>query len=150
MRVLPIAAALAFACGDKSDPGVTDAHADCSQDPRAQEFVPGMHVAAPDGVGLLLVSAAPAPPVRFENTWTVQAVDAEQNPLAVTSLSIEPFMPDHGHGTPQPPEPVAGGDVGSFEMGPFDLWMPGVWQLHVTMEHEGGTSVATLTFCIEE
>ncbi len=109
-----------------------------------------MQILAPSGIGLVLQAAEPLAPVRFDNTWTVQAVDAQGAPLVTTNLSVEPYMPDHGHGTPEPPEAVSGTEPGSYEMGPFDLWMPGIWELHFSIEHESQTSVATLTICIEE
>ena len=120
------------------------------QDPRAQTYVPGMSVSAADGAQLVLVSAAPAPPVRFENVWSVQFLNAQDQPLAVSEVRVEPFMPDHGHGTPQPPLPVAGENVGGYDMGPFDLWMPGVWEMRISADHGETTSTAVMTFCIEE
>jgi hypothetical protein len=119
-------------------------------DPRAQAYVPGMSVAADDGVQVTLLEALPAPPVRFDNVWTLQILDAADQPMADTQLVVEPYMPDHGHGTPQPPSPVPGDGVGQYDMGPFDLWMPGIWELRFSVSHEGSTSLAVMTFCLEE
>lgn len=150
MRIVLISALLLFACGG-SEPSVEpDAAADCTQDSRAQTYTPGMAVAADNGVQVVLLSAAPAPPVRFENIWSLQILDAQDQPLEVSDISVEPFMPDHGHGTPQPPNPVAGATAGVFDMGPFDLWMPGIWELRISVSHGENTSLALLTFCIEE
>jgi len=109
-----------------------------------------MQFSAADGVGVVLLTTAPAPPERFDNLWTLQIVDADDSPMTPTDVAVVPFMPDHGHGTPQPPKPVAGSEPGSYSMGPFDLWMPGIWEMTFTIEHEATTSTAVLTLCIEE
>ena len=150
MRITLSVLVLVAACASDEEPEASDAMADCTVDSRAEAYAPGMQAMAPDGTRLVLVSAEPGPPVRFDNTWTVQALGADGEPLAVTDLRVEPFMPDHGHGTPEPPEPVAEAEPGRYRMGPFDLWMPGIWQLHFSMDHGETTSTATLSFCIEE
>lgn len=151
MEKLIAIALLLSACGGTDDANVsTDAQPDCTMDSRIQTYSAGMRVAASDGVQVALLSAAPAPPVRFDNQWTVQILDAADQPMPDTELVVVPFMPDHGHGTPQPPNPVAGQDPGTYEMGPFDLWMPGVWELTFSVAHDQTTSVAIMTFCLEE
>ncbi len=141
---------LLCACSDNQEAAVPDATPDCSLDSRAQVFSAGMSAMADDGVQVVLVSALPAPPVRFDNEWSVQILDAQGEALDVTELQVEPFMPDHGHGTPEPPMPVAGQELGDWEMGPFDLWMPGIWEVRFAIVHAGTTSIAVLTLCIEE
>jgi hypothetical protein len=105
---------------------------------------------AGDGIQVALLMASPAPPVRFDNEWTVQILDAQGQALEATALQVEPFMPDHGHGTPKPPLPLAGDQVGQYHMDLFDLWMPGIWELRFTVVHASATSTAVLTLCIEE
>ena len=141
---------LASACGDDSSSSAADAMPDCTEDPRGQSYSPGMTVAADDGIQVALIEARPAPPVRFENVWDLEVRDAAGVPVSVTSLAVVPFMPDHGHGTPQPPLPEAGVETGTFSMGPFDLWMPGIWELRFSVDREGTISLATMTFCLEE
>jgi hypothetical protein len=141
---------LVGACGDDSSSSAADAMADCTEDPRGQTYTPGMTVAADDGIQVALVEALPAPPVRFGNVWDLEVRDAAGAPVSFTSLGVVPFMPDHGHGTPQPPLPVAGVETGTFSMGPFDLWMPGIWELRFSVDREGTISLATMTFCLEE
>ena len=143
-------ALLASACGSDSESSVPDAMPDCTADPRGQNYLPGMTVAADDGIQVVLVEARPAPPVRFGNTWDLEVRDAAGAVVPVTTLGVVPFMPDHGHGTPEPPLPVAGVEPGTFSMGPFDLWMPGIWELRFAVDREGTVSFATMTFCLKE
>jgi hypothetical protein len=143
-------ALLASACGSDSSSSAADAMPDCSEDPRGQSYVPGMTVAADDGIQIALVEARPAPPVRFDNSWDLEVRDAAGVPVSVTTLGVVPFMPDHGHGTPEPPLPVPGAETGTFSMGPFDLWMPGIWELRFSVDREGTVSLATMSFCLEE
>ena len=138
------------ACGEDSSSSEPDAFASCTTDSRAMTYLAGMSVIADDGMKLVLRSATPEPPARFDNVWSVQTQDDQGQPLASTALRVAPYMPDHGHGTQNPPLPVAGSEVGVFDMGPFEFWMPGVWEMHVEFDHDGMTSKAVLTFCIDE
>ena len=151
-RILVVALGVCVgACGyDSSRANTADAFVeDCNFDSRAQTYTPGLTASSDDGVKVVLVSALPTRPVRFENTWQVQILDAQDQPMEA-SLVVEPFMPDHGHGTPQPPLPEAGTELGSYDMGPFDLWMPGIWELRMLVTRDEVTSRADFTFCIEE
>jgi hypothetical protein len=109
-----------------------------------------MGVSADDGLKVVILDALPQPPARFDNVWSIQILDELDQPLSVDAFRIDPYMPDHGHGTPRPPVPIDGADVGGYDMGPFDLWMPGIWELRLAVDHDGATSTATFTFCIEE
>jgi hypothetical protein len=137
-------------CGGSEAAVAPDAAPDCSQDVRAQPFAPGMAATASDGVQVILVSALPAPPQRFDNRWSLQVKGADDLVLEGASLGVTPFMPDHGHGSPSPPTVEPGEQLGSFEMGPFDLWMPGIWELNFAVEIEATTSLAKLTICVQE
>lgn len=151
--LFPLAACLLLSasCGDDNSSGAAaDAMPDCTEDPRGQSYSAGMTALADDGIQVVLVEARPGPPVRFDNVWDVEVRDSSGVPVAVTTLVVEPFMPDHGHGTPQPPLPEAGVETGTFSMGPFDLWMPGIWELRFSVDREGTISLATMTFCLEE
>ncbi len=153
-RILVVALLIGVgACGEDSEgtPDTPDAFVEnCSDDSRAHTYTPGLTVTSDDGMKVVLVSAVPAPPVRFDNTWEVQILDAQDQPMEASSFVVEPYMPDHGHGTSEPPLPQAGSELGSYEMGPFDLWMPGIWQVHMIVTHGEDTSRATFTFCIDE
>lgn len=141
---------LAFACENSSDPITTpDAGDDCSLDPQAQTYAPGMIAAAPDGVQVVLLEATPAPPARFENYWVVQVLGADDQPIDGVSVKTRPFMPEHGHGA-KAPELEPGDAANTLKMGPFDLWMPGIWEMNFDISVGDVDSVATFRFCIPE
>lgn len=149
---MAISAALLMGAGCGSDDAseTPDAMPDCSQDSRGQTYTPGMVATSSDGTQLAINMALPNPPVRFDNVWTVQVLDAEARPMVASALRVVPFMPDHGHGTPEPPQPTTGTEAGEFNMGPFDLWMPGIWELNIEADHGDQTSAYSFTFCIQE
>jgi hypothetical protein len=138
------------ACSGSSEQAHPDATPDCTKDPRAQAYVQGMSATSANGDELVLLSATPEPPARFDNTWSVQLLDPQGQPLDAATLAIVPFMPDHGHGTPKPPIPEKTAEPGVHTMGPFDLWMPGLWEMRFSIEKASETSTLTLTLCIEE
>jgi hypothetical protein len=57
-------------------------------------------------------------------------------------------MPDHGHGT-NPLWNDATEVDGKFEVGPFNLFMPGLWQFTVSVEAQNQTDSALVSFCVE-
>jgi hypothetical protein len=58
-------------------------------------------------------------------------------------------MPDHGHGTnPLWNEATVQPD-GKFMVGPFNLFMPGLWQFTVSVEAANQADVAVVSFCVE-
>ena len=74
----------------------------------------------------------PAPPSRFENLWTMQVTDAGGAPLAGQTITVTPFMPDHGHGTGVvtvvTESPTT---LGEYIADPVFLSMPGLHQVFV-------------------
>src|SRR5690242_1168531 len=95
----------AAACGDSGGmTGGTDAMTiGCANDPRAMTYTADMMIT--DTVSHLikfeLVNSMPGPPVKGTNTWTVKLLDMNNQPItdAAANMKVEPFMPDHGHGT---------------------------------------------------
>ena len=108
-------------------------------------------VVANDDISLKVEAADPNPIDRGDNTWTVILSDSETNPVSDATIVLEPTMPGHGHGTfPTTFDGASGSTDGSYDFGPFDLMMPGTWQLEFTItDSENATSTATATFCVE-
>lgn len=152
MKTIAVAilALLFLHCGDDEPAKVSDAMPDCSLDSRAQPYAPGMAATASDGVRVIVVEALPAPPERFVNTWSLQVQGPNGQPVTDASLSVTAFMPDHGHGSPSPPVIEPGEELGDFTMGPFDLWMPGIWELRFVAVSGDTTSLAVLSICVQE
>lgn len=136
------------ACGNGT-PAEPDA-ANCVGDPRGEAFTAGMAKLGKDNrITFALMTAAPSPPSRGDNTWTV---DLSQGgaPISGAAVTVKPFMPDHRHGTSIPtvvtPDPSV---PGRYQLAPVNLWMPGIWEVTITATPAGGTTdIAVFSFCI--
>ena len=141
------------ACGSKS----TDSSADYGAPIAAGcgitslAIAPGLVVPCDSGdCALEVVETSPAPPDRGDNTWTVQLLDAAGTPVAVTGMTGAPFMPVHNHGTSPPNYRGATTNQVVWTVGPFDLFMPGLWELRLTIDRIADTqNVAVVPFCVE-
>ena len=99
MRRLAIAFSLVLAACSGGGGDGDDMPIDCALETRDDEFAIGLEKISPNGTHFRLMQAEPAPPERFENRWTIQVTDAGGAPLAGRTITVTPWMPDHGHGT---------------------------------------------------
>jgi hypothetical protein len=122
----------------------------CADDTRAQAFTPGMEASTGDrALRVRLLAIAPAPPSKGdENRWHLQVVDAAGAPLDGATISVKGFMPDHGHGTSIVPLVVASGSPGEYDVSRLVLFMPGIWQITITVTAAGVTESPLFTFCV--
>jgi hypothetical protein len=140
------------ACGANSKPA-PDAAEDCSNDPRADNFIVGLDKHGTAGtLDFVLMSSDPAPPARGNNTWVLQ-INAMSNgvvgsPMTGVTMAVTPFMPDHQHGTPIPVGVTAMATAGQYKLDPVNLWMPGLWETTVQAEVGSTTDMAKFSFCI--
>ncbi len=83
-----------------------------------------------NGYEFKLVSSTPAPPQKGNNAWVVQI--SHPGPLDGATLSIVPFMPDHGHGTAVVAvvTPTANG---TYNVSPVNLFMTGLWSVRINI-----------------
>jgi len=129
----------------------------CENDPRVTAYSANMVKTGQAGVARVkLVSANPSPPASGENSWSIQLLDSAGNPLSGAIVVALPYMPDHGHSSPQTPAVTAGASPGSFTVDNLDLFMAGVWQFQISVfpsgETDGGSTpldIVTFFFCIE-
>ena len=150
MRIITCVALLAVtACGSPSSDDVA-ANA-CLEDTRAEPYTAGLERASDNGMfKARLVEGTPAPPDRGNNTWTLEILDPNGSPMGeVTDLRVKAWMPDHGHGTnPLWNDGTEQAD-GRFQVGPFNLFMPGLWQFTISVEAQNQSDTALVSFCIE-
>lgn len=142
----------ALGCGGKAGDSAPfiygDDAADCGGDVTA--VAPGTRVACSTGdCQLEVVQTDPAPPDRGDNTWTLQVLSPDGAALDLSALNVEPFMPAHDHGTV--PASFSGAKNGDgWSVGPFDLFMPGRWELRVSgVQADGSDMAAVVAFCVE-
>ena len=148
MRSSPylVVAAVLSGCGGSEDSG--QATSACGLE--AETFTSGLSHEG-DWAELVFVvdAAAPAPPDKGDNTWTVAITDPAGTPRADLTVSIAPFMPEHGHGTSPPEfETTSAGD-GTYTSEPFDLFMAGVWDIVVSAEATDVDDATAFRLCVE-
>jgi hypothetical protein len=156
MRTTLLLAALVLAgCSSSTSgqPATADsgpAPSACATDPRAQTYSPGMSQPGATGlVKIALLSIAPNPPTKGNNSWTIKVTDASGAPLDGLSITVKPFMPDHGHPSSIVPEVAPAGTPGEYNVTLLNLFMPGIWTItfDVTMSNMS-TDSSVFTFCI--
>ena len=160
LRAFPlvVAVGLGLGCGGRDDDGhshdaaVTDGamFEDCKDDPRIDAYVAGLQKASAAGrFQIKLLGSEPGPPQKGNNTWTIEVSDAAAAPQAGLTVVVEPFMPDHGHGTTVKAmvEPLA--SPGQYRLSPVNLFMDGVWEVRLVLSSPAGVQdAATFNVCI--
>ncbi|MCK6569650.1 FixH family protein [Myxococcota bacterium] len=104
--VLAVAAALAGAC-DEAAPAA-------SEGSRGDFVIEG--------------AFEPPGPKLGDNVLSVEVTDLEGEPVTGAVVTVTPFMPAHGHGSPETPAVVDVGG-GRYRADNVVLHMPGTWQL---------------------
>ena len=126
------------------------ATATCSADPRVQAYAPGLSASSTDGaVTVTFVAAAPAPPDKGNNEWTVQVTDGAGAPIDGATITVTPYMPDHGHGSSIAPNVAAGQQPGQYAVTLVNLFMPGVWRITFDVAVGAVESTVQFMFCVE-
>lgn len=122
----------------------------CEDDERAEDFTVNLSKMG-TGSSVTIVDAMPAMPDRGDNTWTVRVADAMGNPEESMVVSLRPWMPDHGHGSPVEPV-IADLGGGEYRIESLNLFMPGLWQITFnleTPEGDGAADEVMFSICVE-
>jgi hypothetical protein len=158
-RGLPLVAALALvACdsgssqdesNDESNDESTGAVQDCSTETRDDTYMLGLTKAG-EHVQVKFIDAVPAPPARFDNTWTVELLDMDDAPMPDMPMAVTPFMPEHQHGSTVVTHVEPGAEPGQYVLDPVNLHMPGLWDVTIDVTlPDMTTDSVTFTFCID-
>jgi hypothetical protein len=162
-RALALASVLALAlasapvalaaCGDDSSStsssGTSGTQTACQKDTRKDAYASGL---AKSGASFTvkLLDAQPAPPSKGTNTMTVQVLDASGKPVDGASVTLVPFMPDHGHGSAVAPIVKGLGADGKYTIEKVYLAMAGLWELRFNVQAPGAASSdVTFSFCLD-
>jgi hypothetical protein len=143
-----IAASL-FACG----PDETQNRL-CGEESRADTYVDGLMKPTAAGtyqVALMstMVEGTVAVPDRGQNVWTLRLTDPAAAPIDDATIKLKSWMPDHGHGTSPNNISATMKGSGAYEIGPFNLFMGGLWEFTFTVDRAGATDTAKFAFCVE-
>jgi YtkA-like len=153
-RLLALFGFVLAACVQTSGGGggaSTTSDALCDSDPRAMAYAAGLSATSSDGkLKASLAAAQPAPPEKGLNTWTLQLADGSGDAVSGATMTVTPWMPDHGHGSSITPQVMPMASAGTYEVSLLDLFMPGIWQVTfaVTMP-SGPDEKVTFSFCID-
>jgi hypothetical protein len=140
------------ACGGQTgqQTGALTCGPDGGRDLRALLYMPNLsQPGAQHKLTFVLVSSDPGPPIKGNNTWVVRVLDSANQPVAGATLTITPYMPDHGHGTPIVVTPTET-SPGTYTLSPVNLFMSGLWQVTIDASTAAGVSDSgVFSFCIE-
>ena len=149
---MALLAVFATSCGDDGGGGADAALAaqNCSTDERAPTFELGLSESGSAGYTVTVSQSSPFPVARDDNDWTVTITDGDGQPATGLSVTTDPQMPDHGHGTPIRAE-ITEGNPGTYEISRINLWMPGYWEIGFALADDQGGAVDTLMFrvCVD-
>ncbi len=123
----------------------------CESETRDDLYMVGMEKIG-QSVAVRILDAAPAPPERFDNAWTIEVLDSKtMQPRTDTSLVVEPFMPDHKHGSSIECEVTPLETAGQYELDPINLFMPGLWEVRLRFTTpDAGEDQLVFKFCVEQ
>lgn len=121
---------------------------DCSVDTRDDVYMLGLsHRGA--WAEVAFVDAQPAPPERGDNTWVVRIMDDDvaRDDL---EIAVEPYMPDHTHGSTVRCEVEPGAEPGTYVLSPLNLFMPGLWEITLVIRADDlGEDEVQFRFCVD-
>jgi hypothetical protein len=137
---LVLVALAAARCGspDASPDATAGPLYSCAAETRAVPYAPNLtRTSASGAFKAILLASVPAPPSRGSDAWTVKIVDANDVGQDGLLLAASPFMPDHGHPSTVKAvvTPLGGGE---YSLTPLYLYMPGYWEVTITLRPPTG------------
>lgn len=155
LPILVISLAFAAGCAGNDNSGDDDGSdaLDCSTVTGTDTFTVGLEKMGTGGnADFKLMSIAPAPVVRGDNTWVVQINSMTSgvvgSPMDGAMVTGTPYMPAHQHGSPIIAQVTPTGNPGEYSIAPINMWMPGVWQTTVAVTSGSTSDRAVFAFCV--
>ena len=148
---LAMIAFVACSSGSETTPGsgTTSTATGCAADTRKDIYTAGL--AKPAGtLSVKLLDSDPGPPIKGTNTMMLEVLDPGGQPVDGATITVTPWMPDHGHGSAVKPAVTALGG-GKYSVANVYLVMAGLWQIKVDVQPAGGgqSHEATFQFCLD-
>jgi hypothetical protein len=120
----------------------------CASDNRKDVYSVGLTKQA-GTYAVKVVDANPGPPEKGTNSMTFAVTDGSGAPVDGATVTVTPFMPDHGHGSAVVPTVTPSGG-GKYAVTNIYLAMAGLWRLTVTVQPNGGAPQdAAFQFCLD-
>jgi hypothetical protein len=86
-----------------------------------------------------LVRSTPPPKFTGDFTWELTVQDNACVEVGDLEVKAEPTMPQHGHGTTPEYTDATVNTANKYTLTDMNLFMPGVWQIEVTVTASDGT-----------
>jgi hypothetical protein len=133
--------------GSELDAQTADAAAPCAG--RGEEIGVGTKRVSDDGAfRVTLLELQPEIPRVGNNNWTL-LVERNGAPWNDTPLRVSSWMPDHSHGSLKTPVDYEL-EQGRHWVTPLSFQMPGLWQVTVAADTDGGTEHVVFSLCVSE
>jgi len=127
------------ACHSTGDAPIDADFVNCTAEPRATPYQPGMQVTSTKGTFIVKLMSNTYTDasgktqdesfVKGNDVWSVETDEATtMTPLDGLSINVLPYMPDHRHGT-TPVGVMPAGSPGIYTMEPVNLYMAGYWEV---------------------
>ncbi|MFU8803046.1 MAG: FixH family protein, partial [Bradymonadaceae bacterium] len=99
--------------------------------------------------GHFTITAAhePATPVTGDNTL-VLLVESTEHDVEGLTITLEPWMPAHGHGSNTTPTVTEEGD-GKYRVDDVVYTMPGVWQARIGIQGDDVEDTITFEYAVQ-
>lgn len=123
------------------------AEVDCSLETRADPYVANMAKTGMQGVTVTLANAEPAPPAMADNVWDFSVTDSTGAPVVGANITVQPFMPDHGHPSPRQSIVTEMGN-GVYHVDPVNFSMRGYWEVRTQIQAGDVTDNVVFKVCI--
>ena len=98
----------------------------------------------------LLASAASPPLIGDLTTWTLQIADSQGALVDAATIAVEPWMPDHKHGTDAVAHVTPAGTPGQYRVTPLYLFMAGYWTITITITNGAASDTVVYSVCLSE
>jgi hypothetical protein len=138
-----------FACGSSDAPANGSAPpADvCANETRAKPYSAGMTFEGTHGVVIALMDSVPAPPVKGDNTWTLDIKDSSGAEITDATITTKQTMVDHGHPGAKIINVTSEGG-GTYEARPVNFNMTGYWETMFTITTPTVEDTVDVKMCI--
>ncbi|MFP4598508.1 MAG: FixH family protein [Persicimonas sp.] len=125
-------------CGDVDDADDAD-----DADNEATE-----QVESEDGHFQASFTHEPAPPQTGDAELHFELFDADEEAVADATITVEPWMPGHGHGSPETPS-VTETSAGNYHVTNIVYSMPGTWDLRIDVDTDEVSDRFVVTYEVE-
>lgn len=141
--LLILTAVALFGCDSATDPCVeqfaSEGEASSTESPDA--YLSGVQKVTDQGRFLVeLVRSTPPPKFTGDFTWELTVQDTACVQVDHLEVKAEPTMPQHGHGTTPEFTEATRDEANTFTLTDMDLFMPGIWQVEITVTAADGTT----------